>query len=354
MTRLEPERPGRGADLRADSSADPETYHGLPALKEPVWRASIPAYFYAGGLAGASALLGAAAQLGGRKRLRGLVGRGRLLALGGAGVSAALLIEDLGRPARFLHMLRVFRPTSPMSVGSWVLSGFGAAAALAALPQALDAAGIGSGRAVARAADAAGVAAGVLGLPLCGYTAVLLANTAVPVWLSAPRTLPPLFAASAASSAQAALELFANNEAEARVLRRFGLAGKAAELVAMQAMELEVGPRSRAGLPLRRGASGALWTSAKVLTAASLLVSALPGRSGGRLTRTPRWKTVASAALATAGAVCLRFAVVQAGRASARDPRATFEPQREGQRARKLTSSTQSVAGSAGVPEAAK
>lgn len=354
VARVEPERPGPGPDRLADSTADPETYYGLPALKEPVWRASIPAYFYVGGLAGSSALLAAAAQLTADPRLRGLVGRGRLLALGGAAASAGLLIEDLGRPGRFLHMLRVFRPTSPMSVGSWVLTGFGAASALAALPQALRAVGWQPNRAAARAADAGGLASGLLGLPLSGYTAVLLANTAVPVWLGAQRTLPPLFVASAASSAQAALELFPNNEAEARALHLFGLAAKAAELAAMQAMELEVGPFARAGLPLRRGPSATLWTSAKVLTAASLLLTALPGRGRGRPPRTPRWRTLASAALATAGSICLRFAVVQAGRASARDPRATFEQQREGQRARRLTSSTQSVAGSAGVPEAAK
>lgn len=330
VARVEPERPSPRPDRLADSTADRETYYGLPALKEPVWRASIPAYFYVGGLAGSSALLAAAAQLSGDARLRGLVGRGRLLALGGAAISAGLLVEDLGRPGRFLNMLRVFRPTSPMSVGSWVLTGFGAASAFAALPQALRAAGRRPGRVAARGAEVSALAAGLLGLPLSGYTAVLLANTAVPVWCGAQRTLPPLFIASAASSAQAALELFANNEAEARVLRRFGLAGKVAELSALQAMELEVGRRFRAGLPLRRGASAALWTSAKVLTAASLLLAALPGPSRGRRRSSPRFRTVASAALATAGSICLRFAVVQAGRASARDPRATFDQQRQG------------------------
>ncbi|HXN82443.1 MAG TPA: NrfD/PsrC family molybdoenzyme membrane anchor subunit [Myxococcales bacterium] len=329
---LGPERPMPGADRLRDSTSETDTYYGLPALKEPVWRASIPAYFYVGGLAGAAAVLSAAAQLGGDPRLRGLVRRGRLLALGGAAVSGGLLIEDLGRPARFLAMLRIFRPSSPMSVGTWVLSAFGAAAAAAALPQALGAAGARPSRAIGAALEQAaalgGIAAGLLGMPLCGYTGVLLANTAVPVWQGAHRTLPPLFVSAAASSAQAALEPLAKSEVEARVLHRFGVVGKLAELAAMRALEREVGRSPRAAAPLHRGVAGALWKSAKALTAASLALTLLPGRGRALPVRLRRWKPLAAAALATAGSLCLRFAVVEAGRASARDPRATFEPQR--------------------------
>jgi formate-dependent nitrite reductase membrane component NrfD len=164
-------------------------------------------------------------------------------------------------------------------------------------------------------------------LPLCGYTGVLLANTAVPVWQGAHRTLPPLFVASATSSAQAALEPFADSEAEVRVLHRFGIAGKLALLAAMGALEREVGRSARAAAPLRRGVGGALWKTARALTGASLALTLLPNRDRARPARL-RWKTLASAVLATAGSLCLRFAVFQAGCASARDPRATFEPQR--------------------------
>jgi formate-dependent nitrite reductase membrane component NrfD len=327
-----PEHPTPGPDRLADSTSEAGTYYGLPALKEPVWKASIPAYFYVGGLAGAVAVLSAAAQLKGDPRLRGMVRRGRLLALGGAAVSGGLLIEDLGRPARFLAMLRILRPSSPMSVGSWVLSAFGAAASAAALPWALKAARArpsrAQGRALDRAAALGGIAAGCFGLPLCGYTGVLLANTAVPVWQAAHRTLPPLFVASATSSAQAALEPFADSEAEVRVLHRFGIAGKLAVLAAMGALEREVGRSARTAAPLHRGVAGALWKSAKALTGASLALMLLSARGRARPARPQRWKTLASAALATAGSLCLRFAVVQAGRVSARDPRATFEPQR--------------------------
>jgi formate-dependent nitrite reductase membrane component NrfD len=329
---LGPEHPTPRPDRLHDSTSEADAYYGLPALKEPVWKAWIPAYFYVGGLAGAAAVLSAAAQLGGDPRLRGLVRRGRLLALGGAAVSGGLLIEDLGRPARFLAMLRIFRPSSPMSVGTWVLSAFAAAAFAAALPQALGAAGVrpfrARGSALERAAARGGIAAGVFGLPLCGYTAVLLANTAVPVWQGAHRTLPPLFVASAASSAHAALEPFADCEAEARVLHRFGVAGKLAALTAMRALEREVGRSARAAAPLQGGVAGALWKSAKALFTLSLALTLLPGRKKAPPARIGSWKTLASSALATAGSLCLRFAVVQAGHASARDPRASFEPQR--------------------------
>ncbi|HEY7077194.1 MAG TPA: NrfD/PsrC family molybdoenzyme membrane anchor subunit, partial [Solirubrobacteraceae bacterium] len=162
-----------------------------PVIKEPVWKPEIPFYFYTGGLGGASAGLAALAELRGNDLL---ARRAWLLALGGAVASPALLIADLGVPSRFLNMLRMFKVTSPMSVGSWLLAAFGTVTA----PAALDAwtgllpRPLGTG---ARAASA------VLGLPVSTYTAALIANTAVPVWHEARHLLPPLFAAGAAASA---------------------------------------------------------------------------------------------------------------------------------------------------------
>ncbi|MFL5290595.1 MAG: NrfD/PsrC family molybdoenzyme membrane anchor subunit, partial [Myxococcales bacterium] len=135
------ERSGKGArpvpepHERAESTADADSYYGLPMLKEPVWKWPIPTYFYVGGVAGASAVLGAAAGRTGDPALRSLCERTRLFAAGGAMASAALLIWDLGRPSRFLNMMRVFRPTSPMNMGTWILSAFGGCCAVATLPQ---------------------------------------------------------------------------------------------------------------------------------------------------------------------------------------------------------------------------
>src|SRR5215216_2591916 len=111
-----------------DSGDDYPSYYGRPVIKEPVWSWEIPWYFFTGGLAGASSCLGFVAGLTGNRWL----GRtARLVSLGAAPASPILLISDLGRPDRFYNMLRVFKPTSPMSVGTWVLSSFGAASSIA-------------------------------------------------------------------------------------------------------------------------------------------------------------------------------------------------------------------------------
>src|SRR5437870_269387 len=159
VDRLAEEHPHPPPSELHDSTSDLETYYGLPLLKEHVWKAAIPAYFYVGGVAGASAALGAAATWSGSPLLGGLVRKTRLIAAGGAMVSAAFLIEDLGRPSRFFNMLRVFRPTSPMSIGSWLLAGFGALSTAAALFRGRRAGPL------AAIGDGAAAGAGALGEP---------------------------------------------------------------------------------------------------------------------------------------------------------------------------------------------
>jgi formate-dependent nitrite reductase membrane component NrfD len=295
------------------SEEDP-TYYGRPVLKEPVWIWAVPLYFYVGGTAGAAAVLAAAAQALGGGRMRGLVKKARWVAALGGAAGSALLITDLGRPERFLNMLRVFRPASPMSVGSWVLAGAASATAGSALLA--DREGV-----AGLLGDIAGYGGALLGMPLAGYTAVLLGNTAVPLWSSTRRSLPPLFIGSAVSGAAALFGLLPLEPEERRVVERFGMAGKVVDLAAMAAVEREANRVEPVGRPLRDGASGALWNGAKALTAASLALSLLPGSS--------RLKRLAAGVLGTAGAVALRFAVFHAGKASARDPRATFRPQRQ-------------------------
>jgi formate-dependent nitrite reductase membrane component NrfD len=289
------------------------TYYDRPVLKEPVWVWAVPAYFHAGGAAGAAAVLGAAAQAGGRDRLRGLIRSCRRLCLTSIALGTGLLIYDLGRPERFLNMLRVFRPTSPMSVGSWVLAGSAPLAAIATMTA--DSEG-----GVRKLGDAAGLGLGAFGLPLAGYTAVLVTNSAVPVWQETRRTLPLLFLASAASAASALLQLAGLTEEERRVVDRFAAVADVAELAATVAVEREASRVERVARPLKEGLSGALWKTATACTIGTLALSALPWR-----TRTAR---VTSALVGTAGSLALRFAVFHAGKASARDARATFEGQR--------------------------
>ncbi|HEV7862178.1 MAG TPA: NrfD/PsrC family molybdoenzyme membrane anchor subunit, partial [Acidimicrobiia bacterium] len=166
------------------------SYYGQPVLHTPVWKAEVPWYLFTGGLAGAASVLAVTAELTGRSNLARTA---RGVALGGALASPAFLVSDLGQPARFLNMLRVFRPTSPMSMGAWLLSAYVPAAGAAAV---LDLAGV-----LPRAGRVAGTAAALTGSMLTTYTGVLLADTAVPVWHEAHRELPFLFAASAATAA---------------------------------------------------------------------------------------------------------------------------------------------------------
>jgi formate-dependent nitrite reductase membrane component NrfD len=290
------------------------SYYDHPMLKQPVWIWSIPAYFYVGGVAGVGAALGAAAQLMAPESMRGLVKRARWTAMLGGAVSAALLVHDLGRPERFLNMLRVFRVSSPMSMGSWILSGFSTAAGAAAIlpygPKFLRPLG-----------ELGGLAAGLFGLGLSGYTGVLISQTAVPVWTESYRTNPVLFLASGTAAAASFFEFFQLNEREARAVERFALMGKLIELAAAVVLEREASRVERVGRPLKEGFSGFLWNAAKAATVAGIVVSALPGKSRG--------KRAASAVLGSAASLLVRFGIYYAGKASARDPRASFEQQRE-------------------------
>src|SRR5207302_7827913 len=150
---------------------DAVSYYGRPIVKEPVWKAEIPTYFFTGGMAGAAAALTLAARVAGNDTL----GRRALYVNTAAiAVSPVLLIKDLGRPKRFLNMLRVFKVTSPMSVGTWIVSARGAASSTAALCEVVDA--------LPRVKVAAETVAGLLGPFLSTYTAALVADSVVPAW----------------------------------------------------------------------------------------------------------------------------------------------------------------------------
>jgi hypothetical protein len=279
-------------------------------VKEPTWTPEIPAYLYTGGLAGASAGLALLSELRGE---HAMARRAWATALAGALVSPALLISDLGQPKRFLHMLRMFKITSPMSVGSWILAAFGTATAPAAAHALLGGrlGGVGRG---------AQVGAAVLGLPLSSYTAALLSNTAIPVWHDARFELPFVFAAGAATSAGAVATMAAPVH-EAGAARRLAVGGAVVEVVLTQAMERRLKSQG-VGAPYHEGPAGLLAKLATVLTS---LGAALVALRGGR----SRAAAVGGGALLTAGAVAERWAIFRAGFQSARRPQDTIDPQRE-------------------------
>jgi len=280
------------------------SYYGRPVLKPPVWKPEIPWYFFTGGLGGASSVLSYLARKRGNDELADAA---LWISLGADSVSPLLLISDLGRPERFHHMLRVFKVTSPMNVGSWILAFSGTASGIAAAAHVLG---------LRRLRDAAEAVSAALGLPLATYTAVLVSDTAIPVWHEARRELPLVFAASAAATAGAAAAMVAPPEAAAPA-RRIGVSGALAANLAVVAMEKRLGTL---GEPYHEGESGRLGRLAKGLTLAG---AAVLGSTGRR-----RAGAVVGGGLLLAGEVCLRWSVFKAGFRSALDPRYTVEPQR--------------------------
>jgi hypothetical protein len=284
-----------------------ESYYGRPVIKPPVWTWEIPVYFFVGGMAGAAAPFAVACELRGDEEL---ARRAWLVAFGAIGASPLLLVSDLGRPARFHHMLRVFKPTSPMNIGSWILTATGAAIALATARSAL-----GWFPRLGRA----GGATAVLGPALATYTGVLVADTAVPVWHEARGELPWVFAAGGAMSAGSAVALIDG----AAPARRLALLGAAGELASTAVMERRLGDL---GEPYHEGAAGAAARAAKALTAAGAVAMAVGGRRRGG--------AVVGSALMLAGALATRWAVYKAGFQSAEDPKYTVGPQRARRQAR--------------------
>lgn len=286
--------------------SEPRSYHGQPILKQPVWTWEIPSYFFGGGLAGASAGL---AFLSGARGNEVLARRAWATALGAIAVSPALLTSDLGRPARFINMLRMFKPTSPMSVGSWILSGSGASTALAAVNAWTGL--------FPRAARVAKPTAALLGLPLSSYTAALIADTAVPVWHEARRELPFVFAAGAALSAGAAAVVLTPTP-QAAPARRLALAAAVAELGLEEAMEKRLGEHAE---PYERTPPARFKRLSQAsISAGTLLLAVRGGRS--------RAAAAAAGTLMLAGAVATRWSIFKAGFVSAGEPKYVVGPQR--------------------------
>jgi len=300
--------------------AEFSSYYGRPVVKPSPWQADIPAYLFLGGLAGGSSLLAAGADLTGNPAMRRPT---RITALAAILASLVALVHDLGRPARFHHMMRVMKPTSPMSVGTWILTAYGPLAGVAAvaeardlLPERLDEGVV--GRLLPVAGRAAGIGAALLGPAVASYTAVLLTDTATPSWHDARGELPFVFVGSAASAA-AGMAMLATPVAHAGPARRLAVAGSVFELAMSRRMESSMGLSAE---PMHQGRAGRYLTAARVLTGAGALLAAWPARRGRAMSR------IGGAAL-LAGSAATRFGIFHAGQQSARDPRYTVVPQRE-------------------------
>ncbi|MFJ9722239.1 NrfD/PsrC family molybdoenzyme membrane anchor subunit [Streptomyces sp. NPDC101209] len=301
----------RGRRRRGEQPVVPRaefrSYYGRPVIKKPSWEATdIAGYFFLGGLAGAGSVLAAGAHLTGRTATATAL---KVSSLTAVSLSAAALIHDLGKPSRFANMLRVFKPTSPMSMGSWLLGAYGPAAGVAAASAV-------TGR-LPRLGGVATGAAALLGPAVATYTGVLAADTAVPAWHGAHRELPYLFAASATAAASG-MALVAGPAGENLPARC------AAGLAAVADTAMEKAAERRLGMVAetwKEGRAGTLLRTARALTIGGAVAGALFGDR--------RPVAVTSGLALLAASACTRFGVFAAGVASAEDPKYTVVPQRE-------------------------
>jgi hypothetical protein len=307
------------------------SYYGRPVVKPAPWGHEVGAYLFLGGVAGGSGLLAAGAQLTGRAKLRR---NARLSALVAVALGAVALVMDLGRPERFVNMMRTIKLTSPMSLGSWILSAFSAGIGVAAASEIDRMTGerlpLGPLRPVLRAVEGpAGLEAGLFGPPLAVYTAVLLADTATPTWNAAHEDLPFVFVSSA-SLAASGLAMITTPVDEAGPARKLAVLGVLGDLAATKLMERRMDPV--AAEPLHHGTPGRMLRCSERLVIAGGLGTLLGGH---------RRSVAALSGLALMAASALtRFGVFEAGKESARHPRYTIEPQKRRLAARRAAGAT--------------
>lgn len=288
-------------------------YEDVPILKRPVWGWEVACYFFVEGLSSGIYTLGTVADLVGVRRYQDTITYGRLLALFGMIPAPALLILDLGRPERFHHMLRIFKPRSPMNLGTWALSGYALfttwralhrlghrlpnvpffSTALKVIPERL---------------------ASVAGLPfaftMLSYPGVLLESTSTPVWSHTP-FLGPLIVASSVGSAAAAMSLVAERTHDERAIELMTKMENATSVAEGACLGAYLGTAQSASKPLVSGGQSKLfWVGAVAL---GVIVPAILRR---RKSRTAR---IASALLTLAGSFALKWAIIHAGPESSRD-----------------------------------
>jgi hypothetical protein len=277
------------------------SYYGRSILKPPIWGPAIAVYFFTGGLAGMS---GALSFLARARNNRPLANAALLNSVVGLAISLPLLVADLGRPERFLNMMRVVKPTSPMSIGTWILSGFSAATGAAVAGEV-----VGAVRPLPFVRPLGLVAQGLsaaLGTGVATYTAVLVSDTAVPAWHEGRREMPFIFAGSASASAGGAAAILTPT-ADAGPARRLAVGGAIIEVAASELMKRRLGPLAR---PYEEGVVRVL---DQLSTGLTLGGAALLGTFGRR-----RPAAMLGGALLLAGSLCKRFAIFRAGFESVR------------------------------------
>ena len=305
-------------------------YYNYPVIRTPVWTWEVPVYFWLGGMAGGAYLTASAAGLFGDADDRRATGAGFYVAAAAALPCAPLLIADLGRPERFHHMLRIFKPLSPMNLGAWALAGFTALAVGRAASQAGS-----EGRLPVLLSSLTRIfprglldlGGTVFGLVLAGYTGVLLAATNVPLWAKS-KLLPAVFTASGMSTGAAAVSWAAQGRASHRTLKKLEAIETAGALGEMAVLAGYVSTSGRAARPLLKGPFAMpFWLGAVGL--GSIVPLLLRALARGRSERTERRLGGIAALLTILGSLVLRWTIFEAGKASSKDQEASFELSRD-------------------------
>ncbi len=302
-------------------------YYDYPVVRRPVWTWEVPTYFWLGGMAAGAYVTASLAQNFGSDEDRRVAAGGFYVAAAALAPCAPLLIADLGRPERFHHMLRVFKPLSPMNLGAWTLAGF---TPIAVARAASHAAGIGLLRgplgALARLVPTrlAELSGCVLGLTLAGYSGVLLAATNIPLWAKS-KLLGGLFMASALASGSAAVTLqAAQRGVPDATLHRLAMLESAASIGEMAMLTGYLVQSGKTARPLTSGRFAApFWLGAVGGgTLFPFLLHQFARRGNGRSRRS---LSSVAAMCTIAGALALRWSIFEAGKVSSEDQAASFE-----------------------------
>jgi formate-dependent nitrite reductase membrane component NrfD len=301
-----------------------DAYRDIPILKQPTWHNEVAAYFFFGGISAGAAMLGSLADTVGGERHKRLARTAHYVSFATLLPCPPLLIDDLGMPQRFHHMMRIFKPSSPMNLGSWALLTHGAGATVTVGRMLAEEGKLPLISGLARLVPERLLAA--LGMPssfvLAGYTGVLLGTTSIPVWQTSP-LLGALFMSSSFSTGIAATSLvgmLAGHETEEQEteLATLSLACGLTEAAVLAGYVVTTG---KAAKPLMRGKSGILMAGAVAGLAAATLLEGF-SLAGGRHHRT---LSLAASVAALASGAMLRWGIVGAGTTSAADREGTIE-----------------------------
>lgn len=302
---------GRGVDVAGGPIPREAGYYGQPVVRPPVWTWEIPVYFFVGGLGGMSAVIALGAAL---FHHVDVAGTALWVAAISAVLSPVLLILDLGRPHLFINMLRVFKPQSAMSMGAWILAGFGTCVVPGLIAMELHMAHVLTGgldQVVRVVASLLMFGSAIFGVLLATYTGVLIGATAIPAWFLHHRLLPIHFGTAGLGSAAGLLELLGHRIAP---LNAVGLFAAAVESVLLIWLSLD--KHGAADRAIHEHRSGWLIRIGEILTGLLALVLRLIG-------------LIPLAAISfLVGALISRFGWIAVGKVCGSDPEAVFVSQR--------------------------